>query len=353
MINLNQFTLNNEGVKDLNEVLFTTAFKQSGLWNTATPKAGVKNGKKLDFVDSMGDLGLAGRGCNPTYSAVEIKGLEKTWALGDWSSAKKLCYDNLKNTIAEYGMRTGTEADNIEGTEFYNKILLPLYNKAIEDMYWRMAWFGDTAAKNVSASGTITNGVEVNLFKMADGLFKRLFAIASADSTKHTTITANSAASYALQKSGIKTQGAALAVVDNLLSDADARIAEQEGAVILMTNSLYQALRKDYALKYNATIPFREVADGMKLPTYDGIAIHVVSEWDTAIKKFEDNGTTLNLPHRAVFTSINNLFVGTEDKDVFSELSVKFDDITRANYMYVASNIGTLVAEDDLVQIAY
>lgn len=351
-INFKQFTLNNEGVRDVNEVLFTTAFKQNSLWNTATMRTGVKDGKALDYVDNMGIVGQAGRGCDPEYTNVDILGYEKKWALGDWSIPKKICYDDLKKTIAEYAMRTGTRAEDIIGTDFYDNILMPLWNKAVTEMYWRMGWFADKAAKNVGDGGTITAGVNVKHFKMADGLFKQIFAIASANSAQHTAIAANREATEAAQKSAIKVQGAALAVIDNLMSDADSRIQENGGR-LMITNSLYQALRKDYALRYHETMPFMQMAEGLQIPTYDGVPIVIVSEWDTAIKKYENDGTKLNLPHRAVFASPKNLFIGTEDTDVFAELNATFDDVTRANYFYAASNIGTLVGEDALVQVAY
>jgi hypothetical protein len=71
------------------------------------------------------------------------------------------------------------------------------------------------------------------------------------------------------------------------------------------------------------------------------------------IKKYEDNGTKLNNPHRAVFAAKENLFVGTSAKDTFAEFDVTFDKVSRNNYMYAASNVGTLVGEDALVQVAY
>lgn len=352
MIDFSAFTLNNQGVMDLNKVLFTTAFAESSLFDTCTQQTGVKDGEKLDFVDNLGEVGIAGRNCDPTYTAVAIKGLEKAWALGDWSIPKKICYKTLESTIAKWSLNTGTDREDLTNTDFWNKIMLPLLDRALTDFYWRAAWFGDTAAANIADSGNITAGVDPNLFKMCDGLWKRLFAIAGANAAQHTAIAANSQASEAAQKSGIKTQGVALGIMDALLSDADSRI-QANGGVIFVTNSLYQAFRRDYAQAYKDTIPFMEVANGVSLPHYDGVPVKPVMEWDNMIKKYEDNGTKLNNPHRAVFASKENLFVGTSAKDTFADFDVTFDKVTRNNYMYAASNVGTLVGEDALVQVAY
>lgn len=352
MIDFSQFTLNNQGVMDLNKVLFTTAFLESNLFDICTAQTGVKDGEKLDFVDNMGEVGLAGRQCDPEYSGVAIKGLEKAWELGDWNIAKKICYKTLENTIAKWSLNTGTSREDLTNTDFWNKILLPLLDKALTDFYWRTAWFGDKAAKNVGSSGNITAGVDVNLFKMNDGLFKRLFAICATNAAQHTTIAANGKTTTAAQKSDIKGAGVALSILDNMLSDADSRIAAN-GGMLMMTNSLYQAFRRDYAQAYKDTIPFKEVADGVSLPHYDGIPVKPVMEWDNLITKYENDGTKLNNPHRAVFAAKENLFVGASANTQLAEFDVTFDKITRNNYMYAASNIGTLIGEDALVQVAY
>ena len=61
MIDFSQFTLNNQGVTDINKVLFTTAFAESDLFSTCTRQSGIKNGQILDYVDNIGEVGVAGR----------------------------------------------------------------------------------------------------------------------------------------------------------------------------------------------------------------------------------------------------------------------------------------------------
>lgn len=350
MANFSSFTLNNHGVTDLNKVIFDTVFKYGNLFNTCTAKNGVKNGEKADYVDQMSDLGWAGRGCNPTYVQPTITGRESTWALGDWSAPIKMCYHDLEATIANWSLKTGTNRDDLTGTDFYDKIFMPLFVKALERMYWRMAWFGDTNAKLVANSGVLKAGTDITLFKAADGLWKRIFAQVATNSAQKTTISANAQSTYATQISGIRTTGAAIAVVEGILADANSLI---EGGVLLMTKSLVDALRIDYRKEYKATIPFYEVAEGVKLEQFDGVSILPVPEWDTVIRAFEDDGTKWNNPHRAVFTNVENLLVGTSDKNMFAELTSGFDDKARENYNYIASNIGTLLNNPELFQAAY
>lgn len=423
MINWNQFTVDNGAITDLRELLFLTIFNDPDIDSIVSNETGVVNGKKLGFIDTMGDVGLAGGGCDPEYSSVNITGLEKTWELGDWEIAKSICYKELENTLAKYGMKTGTEIADLQNTPYWDIVLMPLLKKAITEMFWRIIWFGDKNAENVSSeeipvaevsaqsvtivgtvykgvtastedavkailangtivylsddaateveegatyyaltgeqetvrgNGVITENVDVKLLNMCDGLWKRVFTICAANPQQHTAIEANSEDSYEDQKSAIRESGAAIEVFDALLSDADSRIFDYDDHAILCTGSLFRALRHDLKATYGqSTLPFEFITSGINASEYDGHKIIVLEIWDRLIKKFEDNGVTLNLPHRALCCSPKNLFVGTSDVDKIATLSVTFDDVTRKNYIYATSKIGTLIGEDELIQAAY
>lgn len=359
-MNFEQFTVDNGAIRDLNELLFTSVFNDPDLERVITPMTKVENGKKLGYVDRMGDVGTAGSGCDPTYTAVEITGFEKTWELGDWEIPKSICYKDLEDTIARYGMHTGTERADLQDTPYWDKFLIPLLKTAINDMFWRLVWFGDKSAKNVADGGVITDGINVNLLKACDGLWKRLQAIIAERPSQQITIAANSEETYALQKTAIRAKGVAVGIVDDLLSEADGRIFDKPDHAIFMTNSLFKALRTDVKNLSNIQMPVETVMSGIQLSEYDGHPVLVLDIWDRMIKKYEtvvtgtgsSAKTTLNCPHRAILASPQNLFAGTSDKDIFASLTVKFDDRKRDNFIYAGSNLGTLVGEDDLVQVA-
>ena len=178
-------------------------------------------------------------------------------------------------------------------------------------------------------------------------------AIIATNASQKTPIAANEEATYVDQKTKLRESGIAIGIVDNLLADADSRIFDKGDHAIMMTNSLFKALRNDVVDKYGkTTMPFEYVSAGFGLSEYDGHTIIVLDIWDRLIKKFEDNGTTLNCPHRAVLCSPSNLFIGTSDKDRMASLTVKFDDRKRDNFIFAGSDLGTLVGEDALVQVA-
>ena len=79
-MNFEQFTVDNGAIRDLNELLFTSVFNDPDLERVVTPMTKVENGKKLGYVDRMGDVGVPGGSCNPTYTAVEITGFVVVWS---------------------------------------------------------------------------------------------------------------------------------------------------------------------------------------------------------------------------------------------------------------------------------
>lgn len=353
MINWSQFTVDNGAITDLRELMFLTVYDDPDIDLTIKNETGVYNGKKLGYVNDMGDVGTAGAGCDPTYTKVNVTGIQKEWELGDWEIAKEICYEDLENTIAENSLNTGTERAYLQDTPYWDLILMPLLDRAMTEMFWRIVWFGDKDAKEHGSGGVLTTGVDPKLFTMCDGLWKRLQAIIAANTNQHTEISANSEDSYLLQKTKLRESGVAIGIVDNLLSDADSRIFDDPNSAIFMTNSLFKALRNDIVDRYGrTTMPFEQVGTGITLSEYDGRKIIALDIWDRMIKKFEDNGTALNCPHRAIVCSPENLFVGTNDKDKIASLSISFNDKDRKNYIYAASKIGTLVGEDALVQVA-
>ncbi len=78
-----------------------------------------------------------------------------------------------------------------------------------------------------------------------------------------------------------------------------------------------------------------------------------MSIWDRMIAAYENTGTKLNKPYRAVYANINQLQVGTDADGLISDLDIWFDKKERRNYIYSTGRIGTQILEDDMFQAAY
>lgn len=310
----------------------------------------VKEKDPIALLGEMEMVGKKGGGCDPTYEEKGIANSQKRWELGQWEIPIKICYEALKGTIAEYSLKTGTAIGDLTSTDFMT-IYADALQRAMQQMIWRFGWFGDKeAALAGSGGGKLTEGSDVSMFNVCDGLFKRIF---TATATKHTAIAANSETTAALQISALRKSGAATTLVDTILMDADTRIVDDSDAVLLMTRSLADALTYDLKKTYHDIMPWEKLFDGFEVATYNGVKIARVGIWDRMIKAYEKGEATINLPHRAVFCNPKHLMVGTDADALISDLDIWFDKKERRNYLYATGKIGTALLESDMIYAAY
>lgn len=349
---IQEMTADNGAIKSLRELIVKTAFKDENFEQLVTGVFNKHNGEKLGFIGDLDEIGRPGSGCDPEYYTPGQEFVEKTWAIGDFEAPLEWCVEDFKQTIAEYCIKHDTNEGDLTTSEIMDIVILPALDNALKRLYWRLGWFGDTGAKNVTGGGVITDGKDTSLFTACDGLWKRIFAIAAANAEQRVTIAANTQNTKAAQKSGIRTAGVAIKIVDDMLAAADARI-EQNGGVLMLTKSLADALAADIKKEYKEIMPWEDVFEGVKKSSYNGIPVYSIGIWDRYISAYESNGTKLNLPHRGVFAAPSNLLVGTPDDKLMQDFDIFFDRKARTTNAYLHGAIGTLVGEDDLVVVAY
>ena len=347
---LEHLTLQPENLASIKDAVQETFFKDED-FSSFVNIMKVKNDDPIALIGEMEMVGKKGGGCDPTYEEKGIANSQKRWELGQWEIPIKICYEALKGTIAEYSLKTGTEIGDLTSTDFMT-IYTDALQRAMQQMIWRFAWFGDKAAALAgSGGGKLTAGSDVNMFNVCDGLFKRIF---TATATKnHTAIAANSEATSAAQVSALRKKGAATTVVDTILMDVDTRIIDDSDAVLLMTRSLADALTYDIKQTYHDIMPWEKVFDGFDVATYNGVKIARVGIWDRMINAYEKGATTVNLPHRAVFCNPKQLMVGTDADALISDLDIFFSKKERRNYIYATGKIGTALLEENMIHAAY
>lgn len=340
-----------ENLDSLRDAIIKKVLDDENLRRVVTIKR-VKTGEPLAIIGEMDAVGHAGAGCNPTYEEIGIGNSVQRWALGAWEIALKICYENLEDTIAEYSLRTGTAIGDLTGTDFM-AVFLELLETQMRRMLWRLVWFGDTTAQNITDGGVITNGVDVTLMTANDGLWKRLFAIATADATKRTAISANSAASYAAQKSAMMAAGYATTLVDNILLEASGRVNANGAATLFMNKKFADYLAHDIKVTYKDILPFERIFDGVYLARYGGVEVVALETWDYMIDTYENTSAKWNLPFRAVLANPNNLLVGVDKENPVDDIDIIFDRVNRMNHVYATGKLDTMVAQPDLVHVAY
>jgi len=372
-INWANFVVNNDGIKDFRELINLSTIEGGDFGQFHTFNPNTHSGDKLDGIGAFAEVGLAGgTSCAPTFNSSQARSVEKTWVLGEWEVAEKICYKDLDTTAARYGLNQGTEIADVVGTVI-TRILEPKVSDAIKRMYWRLGWFGDTAAANIAGGGVITAGKNANLFTACDGFFKKFAALIAADPLRNTDIAANAQATYALQNSaftnGIDVLDAMIysaplalrSAAGTLVPEANSQPTSDgvtqnmvPGAFILCTQSVADAYEKQ--LTGTGTvytqIQWETGMLGMKKFQRKGVDIYPIALWDSYIQEYENNGTKWNNPHRAVFTTIGNLHFAAPNTELVTNLDVWFSKDDQDTKMLARDRFGVLILDDTLFQYA-
>jgi hypothetical protein len=352
---LDQFTVDNQGITDLRELLTLAVLQNGSLDEVIDMNFGILNGKRIGGIGAFEPLGKALPKCNPTYSAAKIATLEKVWSLGEFAIAQTTCVEDFEDTIVKFCLKTGNDRADLSATDLYTVVIIPELEKAINKALWRVFWMGDVNAASVDDDGIITDGVDLGLFNMTDGLFKRLMAIAPSGSDQQVPIAANAAATYALQRSGMRLPGVATSVFDDLIYNADMRLRQQSDRRVLCTQSFADALAIDIkASNKGSDLQWESLFGGLVYATrYNGEEIIALPIWDEIIREFNDTGVNWFAPHRALFAPKSNLLGGVQGTSFPTVLDIDYNKKERVNYIYARDAVGTQVWQDELIQFAY
>lgn len=355
-LNFSNLTPDNGAVRDLRKLIFLAVLGADQLGALVNVLPGQRHGAKAGFVGEFGLIGKASAKCNPEFGNDAITTSEKTWDIPEWEVAEKICYADLEGTLAQVAMKTGTDIADLTGSDYVDHVVMPRLELAIRKMLMRFVWFGDKSAANVADGGVIKAGVSPDFFKVTDGLWKRMYAIVTADSNRHTTIAANAETSWASQKAAMKVAGVATGIMDSIIEDAPLVLRQQPNGVIYITQAFKDVLDAD--IKKNnkgSEMHWESLFDGIKKGSYNGIDVVVIPFWDEIIQGYEatSNSGQYNKPFRAIYTVKDNLLAGVESESELADIAIWFNRDEQVNKIHAKDKIGTLVAQDDLVQVAY
>lgn len=355
-LNFANLTPDNGAVRDLKQLIFLSVLGAERLGSMFNVLPNQKHGEKVGFIGEFGLLGKPSQGCDITYDHNTAATAEGEWDIREWQISEEICYTDLESTLAKVALRTKTDIADLTGTEYLDYIVLPLLEQGATKMLFRLAWFGDKNAATITDGGVLKDNARVTAFSVTDGFWKRIFALAATNAERHTTIAANAKTTFAEQKSAIRTAGVATEVLDNLISDAPMNLRQANGQVIFISQALKDALNAD--IKKNnkgSDLQWESLFDGITKTTYDGIELVALPMWDEIIKGYEtaNAGNSWNKPYRAVYTTRANLLVGVPGTNEIVDLQAFFDQKEQKTYILAKDKLGTLIADNNLIQVAY
>jgi hypothetical protein len=351
LINNGSFSFNQEELKDLSQVINELSWNDRQLNELHDVVEGIKYNEQIVFAGRMGLIGKAVTGCTPN----EIGGItltEKTWTPIREDFRLKQCSTdvNAQDKLINQMAKMNPDFYNIiEGSQSsVGQYLVAKVIEVLPEEILRKVWFNDTSANTVVNGGVLTNGTDAGYFDTFNGLFKQITADTN---VPYVEITKNSGASYVAQE---LASGDALATLRAMYKKADKRLIKSGQAKFYVTSSIFDAYIDDLENIQNSGAGNTTITEnGQMTAFFKGIEVLEVNLWDRVIEAYEDNGTTLNLPNRAILSTKDNLKVGTLASGDFGEIDAFYDRVTKTNYMDGIYSIDAKHMESYLTVKAY
>lgn len=348
ILDMTKFTFCGDVIRAVSEMVFDETLRNSDInaYHTIYPNIVTK--KELGFIGSGGLVGVANQGCSPTAQPWKINTRKATFDPKAWEVLIHECWTDLQNTAVVYSLRTGVNIPDFQDTDYMN-VLLEVLGNSMREFWWRLYWFNDTDAKNVTDSGVITDGVDLKFFNILDGFWKQITVQLAANPKQRVTITENTGASYEAQQ---VTPANAKNYFQQLYYKAPLILRQQRDGFILTTQSLYDA----YMMSFQDTCCLESarvaLLNGMKAISISGVPIIPIPEWDTIIQKYEDTGAKWNNPNRAIYTTKAVLAAGIDNPNAFDDFKVWYDPNTRLVKIEGMGQSDGVLANPDMLQVA-
>lgn len=344
-------TFNGAELRSLSEAIITALVDKPELTSIHTIIPGIVAKQQIAILGRLRKITKLDGGCGVGATTPEIPATQKFWEPVQVKMWLKYCHTDFDASFMVYLKNKGKDVADITNTDIADFIIDLMGDAAYEDIY-RIAWFSDKSAANVSGGGTIRNTVPLGDYNIIDGFWKQLFAIVSGAAARRVTITENAAASFALQDTFVTADKPATNYFRNLVTHADPRLKGASDKLILATTSLLD----QYAIELesqNLDASYQRIEGGYSTLKIRGIEIVGMPTWDATIREDIQNGTVYNRPHRALFTTKSNIQLAVDEASALQDFDVFYDKPTEMNHFKGAYKVDAKIVEDHMVQVAY
>lgn len=338
--NTSNLTLNPKEVSELSSAIVEMAFNAPMLDRLHRVQTGVQMKEQILLIGQMGMTGVAQSGCGRTSSGATVPMSQKYWEPANFGDRLINCVQDM-NALwkAYFGKVTSyQELYDMQGSEL-GQLLVVLLEEAISKAALRVAWFGD---KDVAASGAATagliDGTNVKFFDVIDGLWKQIYA----------GVTATTIAKADL----------AVTATDSLqavYNAADSRLRADTNAVFMVTRSVFDKYKAELRAA-SKNFELETTTEGLRSVRFDGIeVINMENVWNINMNLFEADSTDnlAYLPDRIVFSTPDNLPVGTLNEADLATLKSWYDMKDEVNYTDYGFTIDAKVIEEHMIAVAY
>lgn len=334
------------------EAIIDPAFDDPELSDIHTIVKGIVADTQVAFMGRINKVTRLDPGCGAGKVTKAVPLSEKFWApkrMKVWSSQ---CSDDLEQTFFVWGLGKGIKRKDLSSGQFA-KYALELMTSAVTEDALRIAWFGDTAVDTTANGGTLLNASDIANYNQLDGFWKKIFAGVTGGTIPKYTIAANAQATTLLQDSVFEgVADIAYTIVNKLLKNADKRLVGAKGRqIIAVTDSIWQKWLTEKETK-NMDMSFVRQGEFYSTDKYRGVTIIALHFWDRFIRADFTDGTVTTLPHRAIYTLIENLQIGL-DTDSITDFKVWYNDDTEETNWKGLYKMDVQIPHDFMVSAAY
>lgn len=343
-------------IKSLKEIVYLGVISDGQLNELVTVKGGVKTGDREAWLDPMSMVGKKSRKCDPECDEALAPLIEKEWNLKEWDSRLCICYADLEDVLYDLGLKDGVMRGDLTNTE-YSQLLETLYVDALEKMYHRFTWFGDTDASHVEDGGIIVDDADLDFFNVVDGVFKQIEELIADGNSEITNlrIEANYEASREAQ---MDYDWSAVTTLRKALLSPKPLLKKQKDTVVYVSGFFMNKLKLELLERPEYTSEqFALNVLGFNTVNFLGYEITEMLEWDEAIETFlkgaDDPAAAYDRPFRVLVTTKSNLVVGVPSEETFLQMNAWYERKDRKMYMEAMDKLDVLLMLPRLVTIAW
>jgi len=356
MFDLTTLTLNKEEVQEVSKAVFEYVLETSDIAKLHDIHTGIQWDTQIPFIGALGLVGREIEQCQPVTNTNKIPMSEKTWTpklIGGRFEHCEVDIDPLFKLFGKVKRINPDYYDKIDSEEL--GVVLMRIIDSLKLMIPRIVWFGDTTVQEVQSGGYLTDGTDTYFFSMLDGLWKQIFADIPTTSKYYVEITENAGADYNAQLD--LPADFAFNLFRDMYAKADPRFKQlmQSGKVTPMIHCTAAIAENWQAYKETQSLHFTlsNVEGGGLQEMFRNIKIETRYDWDSIIQSYQDDGTTYNLPNRALMTVPSNIPIGTVSTDDLTKVESFYDRYHEVNVMDFRLMLDAKFLSDYLAVAAY
>ena len=349
ILNPSDLTFNGQEAKDIGEAVIESIFENPAVADLMTVYDGIVTKKQIPFLGLLSKITKKDAGCGSGVSANNIPMTEKFWEPENLKIWLQLCAEDLLNSFWVYAQKLGMDRSDVTGTTIASFVVERMTSAAQEDLL-RIIWFNDKNAEWVDDGGVITDGVPLADYNIIDGLWKQIFDVVAATPARLNAIPENALATKTAQLALATNR--AFNTFQKMISAADARLKAAPDKIIICTSSLLDNYAS-YLEGQGNDASFIRIENGYSTLRYRNVTVYGMDFWDRTIQADFDNGTTYDLPHRALLTTKMNLAVGSDKLADAESFKVYYSEDTELNNFKGKYRVDAKLLQDYLIQVAY